>query len=456
VLFRSRRAAEELLRSGHVTEGLELFRVVLAAVGMEVPKSPQRALASLLFRTAQVRLRGLRFEERDVSRVSPEDLRKIDICWSVAPVLGMVDIIRGSDFQLRALLLALKAGEPYRLACAFAAEACSAATEGGPGHERTAMLLAAAEACVQKVQQPYTQGWLELARGMTGYLEGKWKKCHEHCVRAEGYFNRCTGTWWERATVHLYATLSLFWMGEMGEQSRRVEQGLRQARERGDLFGVTNACTGFPLLSWVARDDPEGARRESAESMSQWTDQGFFLAHYWAMLGNAQVDLYAGRANEAYARVKGEWPALDKSLLLRCQLIHVEALHVRGRAALGAALTSPDRQKLLVEAEKDAKAIEGQKMAYATPLGMLLRAGIAAARGERDAPIALLEKAAGLLEAADMGLFAAAARRRMGELMGGGPGGAYMAGADAWMNQREIKNPARMTAMLVPGIGESG
>ncbi len=451
-LLLRRRAAEELLRSGHVNEGLDVFRVVLDAVGMELPKTPQRALASLLFRTAQVRLRGLSYTERDVSQVAPDDLRKIDICWSVAPVLGMVDIIRGSDFQLRALLLALKAGEPYRLACAFAAEACSAATEGGPGRERTAMLLAAAEACVQKVQQPYTLGWLELAKGMTGYLEGKWKRCHEHCVRAEGYFNRCTGAWWERATVHLYATLSLFWMGEMGEQSRRVERGLRQAHERGDLFGVTNACTGFPLLSWVARDDPEGAKREAAETMEQWTHQGYFLAHYWAMLGTAQVDLYADRPDEAYARVKSEWPALSKSLLLRCQLIHVEALHVRGRCALGAALKSPDRARLLSEAEKDAKAIEGEKMPYATPLAMLLRAGIEAARGAIPAALAQLEKAAALFEAADMGLFAAACRRRMGELIGGGPGGAYVAGADAWMSQREIRNPERMTAMLAPGF----
>ena len=81
----------------------------LGAVGMELPKTPQRALASLLFRTAQVRLRGLHFTEREVTQVAPDDLRKIDICWSVAPVLGMVDIIRGSDFQLRALLLALLA-----------------------------------------------------------------------------------------------------------------------------------------------------------------------------------------------------------------------------------------------------------------------------------------------------------------------------------------------------------
>jgi hypothetical protein len=186
--------------------------------------------------------------------------------------------------------------------------------------------------------------------------------------------------------------------------------------------------------------------------MEQWTNQGYFLAHYWAMLGVAQVDLYAGRPDEAYARVKSEWPALSKSLLLRCQLIHIEALHVRGRCALGAALQSQDRARLLGEAEKDARAIEGEKMAYATPLGLLLRAGIEAARGAIPASIALLEKAASLFEAADMGLFAAVSRRRMGELMGGGPGGAYVAGADAWMSQREIRNPQRMTAMLAPGF----
>ena len=56
-------------------------------------------------------------------------LQRIDICWSVAPVLGMVDIIRGADFQARCLLMTLDAGEPYRVARALAAEACSAATE---------------------------------------------------------------------------------------------------------------------------------------------------------------------------------------------------------------------------------------------------------------------------------------------------------------------------------------
>src|SRR6185369_12846323 len=67
-----RRSAEELLRSGHIDEALAEFRIVLDAVGMELPKSPNRALVSLLLRRAQVRIRGLGFREREESQIQPE------------------------------------------------------------------------------------------------------------------------------------------------------------------------------------------------------------------------------------------------------------------------------------------------------------------------------------------------------------------------------------------------
>jgi hypothetical protein len=50
-----------------------------------------------------------------------------------------------------------------------------------------------------------------------------------------------------------------------------------------------------------------------------------------------------------------------------------------------------------------------------------------------------------------MGLCAAAARRRRGELLGGEAGQALVEAADEWMRQRDIRNPARMTALLAPG-----
>src|SRR5262249_38239740 len=139
-----RRAAEELLRSGRIDEALTEYGTVLAAVDLELPETPQGALASLLYRRARVRLRGLNFKPRKESSIEPEVLQRIDVSWSVAPVMGMVDIIRGSDFQARNLLMALEAGEPFRVARALAAEAAAAATEGGRGRDRTQKLLAAA------------------------------------------------------------------------------------------------------------------------------------------------------------------------------------------------------------------------------------------------------------------------------------------------------------------------
>src|SRR4029078_7887457 len=89
-----RRAAEQLLRSGYIDEGLEAIARVLQAVGMRLAPSPHRALISLLWRRLLVRVRGLSFTERDASQVAAEELALIDITWSVAIGLAMVDTIR--------------------------------------------------------------------------------------------------------------------------------------------------------------------------------------------------------------------------------------------------------------------------------------------------------------------------------------------------------------------------
>ena len=64
----------------------------------------------------------------------------------------------------------------------------------------------------------------------------------------------------------------------------------------------------------------------------------------------------------------------------------------------------------------------------------------------------LLEGAAGRLDAAGLRLYAAAARRRLGELVAGDEGHRLVEQADAWMKVQNVRRPDRMTALLAPGF----
>jgi len=81
----------------------------------------------------------------------------------------------------------------------------------------------------------------------------------------------------------------------------------------------------------------------------------------------------------------------------------------------------------------------------------LIRAGTAAARGEWGPSLSHLRAAAAGFEHVGMGLYATAARRRIGEVIGGDEGKEAIEASDAWMLAQQIRNPAQMSQMLAPG-----
>jgi hypothetical protein len=443
------------LISGHIDEGLAALRTVLAAVGMRLAPTPRRALASLLARRLWLRLRGLRFRERDAGQVSAEQLTRIDICWSASVGLSIVDTIRAADFQSRNLLLALQAGEPYRVARALAWEAAHLANYGGSVHSRTARLLAEAQALARRLDQAHALGMVTLAEGITAYMEGRWQEARAACEAAAGIFReRCTGVAWELDTAHSFHLWALFFLGEVGEIAHRLPTLLQEARERGDLYAATNLGTFVGHLTWLADDDPEGARRDLGEVMAHWSRQGFHVQHLTGLMGQIQVDLYRGAADSAWARVTGQWPALARSLFLRVQVVRIFMWHLRARSALAAAVHSPRPGPLWRAARRDARRIEREGMAWARPLAELLRAGVAAGRGDRAGARDLLRAAEVGCRAAGMGLFTAAVGYRLGQLLDGDAGQRRIADAVDWMAGQGIRNPARMAGLYAPGFGD--
>jgi hypothetical protein len=131
----------------------------------------------------------------------------------------------------------------------------------------------------------------------------------------------------------------------------------------------------------------------------------------------------------------------------------IEALDRRARSALSAAADVPaaDRAAFIRGAERDARRIERERTPWGDALALLVRAGVAVARGRVDAATTLLTTAEQSLQALDMALHAASARRHRGHLIGGEEGRRLILDADTWMTAQRIRNPARMAALLSPG-----
>jgi hypothetical protein len=107
---------------------------------------------------------------------------------------------------------------------------------------------------------------------------------------------------------------------------------------------------------------------------------------------------------------------------------------------------------VLGQVERDATKIMKQKMEWSLPLAQSIRAGLRALDSDFDESRELLETAVRNFEKVEMALYANAARRRLGKLVGGDEGAALVNDADAWLRGQLVKIPERMVDVLMPGF----
>jgi hypothetical protein len=446
-----RQAAEQYLRSGRIDEGLAAARTVLSAVGLSLPATPLRALMRLAWGRAWLKLRGLSYQERDPTQITSQELARVDVCLAMGLALGWADNVRGTDFQCRALLYALRAGEPFRVVRAIGSEAVFVSIGGLPQQARAERLLDEARRIADRLNRPEARIWVVGSQAFAAYQTGQWQKALG--LLSEAYVilkTQCVGFAYEMASLQTCEVWTLYYHGNLAELERRVSLFLREAEDSGDLYAATNLRTGLPSIAWLVRDDPGAARAEAREAIARWYRGGFHLQHYWAMCSEAQAALYLGEGAEAWRHVGESWRSLERSLLLGIQTLHIEAMDLRARAALAAGLVeSADQERLFQAVAKGARRILREKTPYGAGLAALLRAGLAAARGEKNAAL-LYEQAAEKLDAADMTAHAAVARLRQGQLVGGVAGRRLVSAYDAWAAGESVKNGTRWAALLAP------
>ena len=453
-----RRAGEQLLRAGQIPEGMATMRQVAAEAGLSLP-APGRPLgAAFLWERARWGLRGLTVRERPQAAIPEADLARLAVCRTLSSSLAAHDLPLAALFQARYLNLSFKTGHLTHAACALAAEVAFASAGGEPVRGKAERLANAAQDLVQRSGEALPRGLLALSRGIAAFHCGRWREGLALLERSEQILRiECAGTNYEIVSGQSFRLISHFLLGDLRVLGRRLAEFIVEARDRDDAWSDALLRAGPQVAYWLADDDLPRARAELTYVQQRLPEESFGPARVWTFIGNVLVDFYSGDSAAPWGRVERELPDLARAHVSESQWSRVLIGYLKagaGLVRLRGDHGESERAGLvrLIEAEASSLALETAP--WARPFGELAGAGLAAALGHRERALAGLRAAESALRAGDMAVFAAAARRRVGELTGGEAGADLVATADAALGEQGVRRPDRFTRALIPGLSD--
>jgi serine/threonine protein kinase len=449
-----RRAAEQLLRSGRIDDGLHAIDGVLRQLGLPVVNRRAgqrwRAVASLLVQRALLRVRRWRGPPQRTS--SDTDLRRLTCCWSAVLGLALVSPIRMAEYQARHLRLALAARSPRHIALGMAVEAGASALVGPATHAHA--LLDVARSWAAQADDRRAQAYITTAQGTIAFLCGRWRESLKLCEAAEQVFrDECLGAAWEISTVYRVSLTALWHLGQIAELRRRLPRVLDEADRRGDLYAATQLRTVLqPNLCLMDDREPE-ARAELARAELGLPRSEITMQHWQYMQASALIELYAGAPAKAVELIDRWVPPIRRAFLFRLRTVRVFTSYVRLAARLGVLASRPrDPARLRAAIVRECNGLDvGVDVDAATSsLRQLVGAELAVLAGNLEGAAAGYRGAADGFAALDMALVASVARWRLGELLGGDAGRALVGEANAALSAEGIVRPDRVVAMFAP------
>ena len=451
-----RKEAYWFASSGHVDEGREALLKMLQRVNVRIPGTLW-LFVGIVFYQIQLMLHGIKFQERRETAIPRVELARIDIYWDAARSFGMIDVPAAIYLTPRCLLLALRMGDTARIARILALHCIGLAGFPMPlVRAQVPKLLATCGELSKRVDSPYLHGMFRMASGMIALLSGLWRESLKHFLEAERIFSQeCAGVAWELATVRTFSLWDLLYLGQYAELCRLAPIWSQEGADRGDLFQTVSIEAGQRPLCELVAGRPDAALHMLEESLKRWTQRTYSVQVAIAVYARTGIYLYKGEAVVAWEFLGHEWPGLKKNHYLRLSGTRQWLYSARAQSALALACGGADPAALIRSAERDARKLEGDGTLFARALAGLIRAGCASIRGETGSAIALLERAVADLDLADMAMIAAAARHRLGELVGGEAGRVLMEQSELAMRAEGIVDPARITAMFANGFSRS-
>lgn len=451
-----RRAAEHFLGSSHMERGLPILDEVMAVVGLRRPRSGWRGVLNVVWLRIRLRARGLGFPLRPEHEVPPAMLSKMDVCESAVIALGMTNPWSTLELQTRGFLLALAAGEPYRLAMGFGNEVMFASLGGPRGRLRAAKLLATATRLSELVDRPLLRARVLIADAFLAFHTGHWKESEESLERAERLLrDHCVGANSARRMARYLRKSMWGFCGRINALRSSLTNGLREAEARGDLGDSITLRTGVATLACLANDDPTDAlvQLEIASAIAPQRT----LYQRTELISRLAIATYCDDVaglRQGLDKLRRHWPTIARERALRHPVYGVMFKDLRGRTALALAAHAEraEKQALVGEAEAMARQLARRRLPWASPFASALRASISLLKGQRRDATAHWEAAVDGFEASDLPMNVAIAKQRLAELVGGTQGQVLRDAASTWFRAEGIRDPIRFARVFAGPI----
>ncbi len=443
-------AAEQRLLCGHVEEGLAVTDQVLGMLGERMPATPKRALATVLWQRALLRLRGLRFRARPRSEIAARDLHRFEVFETLGMGLAAVDSVRALAFQSRAVRLALQLGETSHITRSLALELSFIGSAGVSNAARVNRVLERVEPLAAESGSDELRAWVSMCHGVAMYLAGGHFRIADEKIASALTIVRGVPRppRFLLNNAMVFRTLAVRNIGVLGTLRRLIAEYLDDAARRSDRY-VETTIVRAGILAWLGEGDIAGARAALAARRWLPPEGRYHLQHWYELRAECELALYEGDAARWIEPTRQGREGAKRNLLERIQQTRVETRLTLCKLLLASRSRDSDSQR---EVAGLIKLLRAEPVGYARVWSLLLGAALDTQRGAPELAVGALRQVVSLAAELDMELCAAVARWRLGHLVGGDEGAAILAAARAFLDAENVKDPARLVEVIAPGF----
>ncbi|HYQ42437.1 MAG TPA: AAA family ATPase [Polyangiaceae bacterium] len=406
------RATEAYLLAGRIDEGLDLSRELTSST----PHAPSVAVPAGLSAAGQivsVLVRGV--EPRRTAASDPELEVASDLYWTLAKGFIYVMPVEATNFLLRSLRLALRAGDRARAGRSLGLLGGGMFMQIPVLANTGARYLAQATAIGRETNDAYLSAMSEVWGAFSEVYPGRFRAMFEGSQRGVQLLKeRCVGVAWEEAIADGLSAWALQFMGKLSECEKYSLNALQTARGRGDLYSEI-LFSQYLAYAELAAGRAAQARERVESTSERWTKRSYTIPHFYAMFLSSVADLLDLDPGRALARFVADRPAFLKAGGLRTPMSRIDFNALEARIHLSVDDEAAKKARLRPLSQL-VKAFAGEKRSDCAGHAAFVRAAMSARAGQERVAREHWRACEQAYSQADMALHAACARLRRLEL----------------------------------------